>query len=57
MTITSPERVLWPEVGFTKRDAADYYTAVWPALSRRTSTTDRSRSTAFRKASKVRGGT
>jgi bifunctional non-homologous end joining protein LigD len=30
--ITSPDRVLWPEAGFTKRDAADYYTAVAPAL-------------------------
>ena len=33
MTLTSPERVLWPEAGFTKRDAADYYRAVWPVLA------------------------
>jgi bifunctional non-homologous end joining protein LigD len=32
VTLTSPERVLWPEAGFTKRDAADYYAAVWPVL-------------------------
>ena len=30
--ITTPERILWPEAGFTKRDAADYYAAVAPAL-------------------------
>ena len=33
MTLTSPERVLWPEAGFTKRDAADYYAVVWPVLA------------------------
>ena len=32
MTLTSPERVLWPEAGFTKRDAAEYYADVWPVL-------------------------
>jgi bifunctional non-homologous end joining protein LigD len=32
MTITTPERMLWPEARFTKRDAADYYTAVAPVL-------------------------
>jgi bifunctional non-homologous end joining protein LigD len=32
VTLTSPERVLWPEAAFTKRDAADYYRAVWPVL-------------------------
>ena len=32
MTLTSPDRVLWPEARFTKRDAADYYAAVWPVL-------------------------
>jgi bifunctional non-homologous end joining protein LigD len=32
VTLTSPDRVLWPEAGFTKRDAADYYAAVWPVL-------------------------
>ena len=32
MRLTSPERVLWPEARFTKRDAADYYTAVWPVI-------------------------
>ena len=30
--LTSPDRVLWPEAGFTKGDAADYYRAVWPVL-------------------------
>ena len=30
--ITSPDRVLWPEAGFTKGDAADYYAAVAPVL-------------------------
>jgi bifunctional non-homologous end joining protein LigD len=32
VTLTSPERVLWPEAGFTKRDAAEYYASVWPVL-------------------------
>jgi len=32
VTLTSPERVLWPEAGFTKRDAAEYYADVWPVL-------------------------
>jgi bifunctional non-homologous end joining protein LigD len=30
--VTSPERVLWPEASFTKRDLVDYYTRVAPAL-------------------------
>ena len=32
MNVTSRERVLWPETGFTKGDLADYYRAVAPAL-------------------------
>jgi len=31
--LTSPDRVLWPEAGFTKRDAAGYYRGVWAALA------------------------
>jgi bifunctional non-homologous end joining protein LigD len=27
MTLTSPEKVLWPEAGITKQDLADYYAA------------------------------
>jgi bifunctional non-homologous end joining protein LigD len=30
--ITTPERVLWPEAGFTKADAAAYYETVAPSL-------------------------
>ena len=30
--ITTPDRVLWPTVGFTKRDLLDYYLAVAPVL-------------------------
>jgi bifunctional non-homologous end joining protein LigD len=30
--LTTPDRVLWPEARFTKRDAAEYYEAVWPVL-------------------------
>jgi bifunctional non-homologous end joining protein LigD len=30
--VTSRERVLWPETGFTKGDLADYYRAVAPTL-------------------------
>lgn len=32
LTLSSPERMLWPEAGFTKRRMLDYYTAVAPAL-------------------------
>lgn len=28
MKLTSPDKVLWPEPGFTKRDLCDYYTTV-----------------------------
>ncbi|MBT0767980.1 non-homologous end-joining DNA ligase [Kineosporia sp. J2-2] len=32
--LSSPDRVLWPELGITKRDLADYVVAVGPALLR-----------------------
>ena len=32
LTLSSPDRVLWPETGFAKRDLAEYYRAVAPAL-------------------------
>ncbi|MDQ3915153.1 MAG: ATP-dependent DNA ligase [Actinomycetota bacterium] len=32
VTISSPDRVLWPEVGFTKSDALLYYSRVAPVL-------------------------
>lgn len=28
--LSSPERVLWPDINFTKQDLLDYYEAVWP---------------------------
>ena len=34
MRLSSPERVLWPEVGITKRDLAEYVIAVGPAMLR-----------------------
>src|SRR5690349_572972 len=34
MRLSSPERVLWPEVGITKLDLANYVVAVGPALLR-----------------------
>ncbi len=30
--LTSPDRLVWPEAGVTKRDVVDYYTAVAPVL-------------------------
>ena len=36
LSVSSPERVVWPEAGFTKRDVLDYYLAVAPALLRHT---------------------
>ena len=32
LTLSSPERVLWPEARFTKADLLDYYTRVAPTL-------------------------
>lgn len=32
--LSSPDRVLWPEVGLTKKDLAEYVVAVGPALLR-----------------------
>jgi bifunctional non-homologous end joining protein LigD len=32
VTLTSPERVLWPEAGFTKRDLVAYYLRIAPVL-------------------------
>ncbi len=26
---TNPGRIYWPDIGFTKQDLADYYTAIW----------------------------
>lgn len=34
MRVSSPDRVLWPEVGITKLDLANYVVAVGPALLR-----------------------
>lgn len=34
MRLSSPDRVLWPETGLTKRDLAEYMIAVGPALMR-----------------------
>jgi bifunctional non-homologous end joining protein LigD len=32
VTISNPDKVLWPEAGFTKRDMIDYYVAAAPTL-------------------------
>lgn len=31
--LTHPDRVYWPEANITKRDLADYYTAIWPWIA------------------------
>jgi bifunctional non-homologous end joining protein LigD len=31
--VSRPDKVLFPETGFTKRDLVDYYRAVWPAIA------------------------
>lgn len=32
IALSSPDRILWPAIGFTKRNLADYYAAIAPAL-------------------------
>ena len=32
VTITHPSKTLWPDVGYTKRDLAEYYRAMAPYL-------------------------
>ncbi|MBO0734637.1 MAG: DNA ligase D, partial [Methylocapsa sp.] len=31
--LTHPDRLLWPEAGFTKQALADYYTQIWPLVA------------------------
>jgi bifunctional non-homologous end joining protein LigD len=34
VTLTHPDRVLWPEAGITKQGLADYYATVWPWIAK-----------------------
>lgn len=34
MTLSNPDKVLWPETGNTKRDMLDHYEQVWPLMQR-----------------------
>lgn len=31
--LTSPDKPLWPDIGFTKQDLLDYYATVWPVMA------------------------
>lgn len=31
--LTNPDRALWPDLGLTKQDLADYYAAAWPLMA------------------------
>ena len=31
--LTNPDKVLWPDCGFTKRNLLDYYATVWPLMA------------------------
>jgi len=34
VTLTNPDKQLWPDAGFTKRDLLAYYARVWPLMRR-----------------------
>ncbi len=33
MKLTHPDRVFWPQAGFTKQALADYYALAWPFMA------------------------
>jgi bifunctional non-homologous end joining protein LigD len=34
VTLSNPEKLIWPEAGVTKQDLLDHYEAVWPRMER-----------------------
>lgn len=34
LTLSNPDKALWPDVGLTKQGLLDYYAAVWPQMER-----------------------
>jgi bifunctional non-homologous end joining protein LigD len=33
VTLSNPDKPLWPDIGFTKQDLLDYYTSVWERMA------------------------